>query len=134
VGITVKGITRTCRRCGRPTWSSHSPYCLEHRPPPEVRAQWARKTREARGYGAAHRTVRAQVARLVAAGGARCARCGLPIVPGTPWDLDHAAGKNGYLGPSHRRCNRQAGAKIGAAITNAARTRDSRVRHVSRDW
>jgi hypothetical protein len=28
---------RTCRRCGAPTWSSRSPYCRKHRPPPEVR-------------------------------------------------------------------------------------------------
>jgi hypothetical protein len=47
---------RACKRCGRETWSSRSPYCREHRPPPEVRAKWAAKTREARGYGAAHRT------------------------------------------------------------------------------
>ena len=32
-----------------------------------------------------------------------------PIVPGTDWDLDHADGEgNGYLGPSHARCNRAA--------------------------
>jgi hypothetical protein len=33
---------------------------------------------EARGYGAAHRTLRAQYARLVDAGKAVCARCELP--------------------------------------------------------
>jgi hypothetical protein len=53
------------------------------------------------------------VAKIVAAGMARCARCGEPIIPGTPWDLDHAdhpaSHQNGwYLGPSHRRCNNQA--------------------------
>jgi hypothetical protein len=43
----------------------------------------------------------------VAAGGVRCARCGDPIAPGEPWDLDHRDGSpNEYLGPSHAACNR----------------------------
>jgi hypothetical protein len=42
--------------------------------------------------------------------GAVCARCGLPIVPGTPWDLGHVdgSGKTMYQGPEHRKCNRGA--------------------------
>jgi hypothetical protein len=47
---------RACRRCGAATWSSHSPYCVAHRPPPEARAKRAKKHRTARGYGSAHRT------------------------------------------------------------------------------
>jgi hypothetical protein len=126
---------RACRRCGAPTWSGKSPYCRDHRPPPEVRARWAQKTREARGYGAAHRTLRAQVARQVAAGAARCARCGLPIVPGSAWDLDHGADRSGYLGPSHSKCNRVEGARSGAAVTNAARRRNVHYRNSwSRVW
>jgi hypothetical protein len=34
---------RACRRCGAATWSSHRPYCVAHRPPPEARAKWAKK-------------------------------------------------------------------------------------------
>jgi hypothetical protein len=37
-----------------------------------------------RGYGRQHRRVRAQVARLVAAGKARCWRCGLPGMGSRP--------------------------------------------------
>ncbi len=48
-------------------------------------------------------------ARLVAAGGAYCARCSLPIVSGDRWDLDHRDDRVGYLGPSRRTCNRAAG-------------------------
>jgi hypothetical protein len=97
------------------------PVCLEHRPPPEVRALWAKKTRSSRGYGAVHKAVRARYAELVEAGQAVCARCGRLIVPGTPWDLDHGPDRSSYLGPSHRRCKRVAGAKNGAAVTNAGR-------------
>jgi hypothetical protein len=126
---------RTCKRCNAPTWSSKSPYCREHRPPPEVRATWAAKTREARGYGIAHRTLRAQFVRLVEAGQATCARCGLPILPGEPFDLDHADDRSSCLGASHRRCNRVAGAKSGAAVTNARRWGDEPLRSSwSRVW
>jgi hypothetical protein len=112
---------RACRVCGRETWSPRSPYCREHRPPPEVRALWAKKTRGSRGYGAAHRKLRAGVARVVEAGEAVCARCGRPIRAGEDWDLDHSTDRTGYLGPSHRSCNRQAGARNGAAVTNGRR-------------
>jgi hypothetical protein len=40
----------------------------------------------ANGYGAAHKRLRRQWASRVAAGGVDCARCGQPIVPGSPWD------------------------------------------------
>jgi hypothetical protein len=60
-----------------------------------------------RGYGRPHQATRAAYAELVAAGGARCARCGEPIGPGEPWDLGHVDGdRSRYSGPEHRRCNR----------------------------
>jgi hypothetical protein len=63
----------------------------------------------ARGYGTAHQKLRARLAPIVAAGGVRCARCGHPIIPGTPWDLGHADhDRTVYTGPEHRRCNRGA--------------------------
>jgi hypothetical protein len=55
-----------------------------------------------RGYGRAHRALRAQMAPVVAAGLARCARCGERIAAGIAWDLDHTNDRRGYLGPSHR--------------------------------
>lgn len=127
---------RLCKRCGAPTWSSKSPYWRAHRSPPEVRAKWATKTREARGYGAAHRTLRAQYARLVEAGQAVCARCGRPIAPGAPFDLDHDAERLGYLGVSHRKCNRVAGARNGAGVANARRrsAEPRKLRNPSRNW
>ena len=60
----------------------------------------------ARGYGHMHQLRRKRVAEIVAAGLAVCARCGLPIAPHDFWDLDHSDDRRGYLGASHRRCNR----------------------------
>jgi len=59
---------------------------------------------------------------IVAAGGVNCAarKCLHPtraIAPGEPWDLDHQAG----LRPSHRRCNRAAGAHNALLVQAANR-------------
>jgi hypothetical protein len=59
------------------------------------------------GYGWKHQQARERAKRLVDAGRAFCARCGGYIVPGEPFDLDHSPDRSYYLGPSHRRCNRQ---------------------------
>lgn len=60
----------------------------------------------ARGYGSTHQATRKHWARLVAAGVVDCARCGLPIHPDEPFDLDHSDDRTTYIGVSHRRCNR----------------------------
>jgi hypothetical protein len=70
----------------------------------------------ANGYGGQHQRLRKQWALLVAAGGVRCWRCGLPILPGMPWDLGHAASKAVYAGPEHQHCNRSAGARKAQAL------------------
>ena len=65
------------------------------------------QTTTERGYGQEHQLRRARYNRIVLAGGARCAKCGELIRPGEPWDLGHVPGdKSRYLGPLHRRCNR----------------------------
>jgi hypothetical protein len=100
-----------------------------------VRAKWAAKSRESRGYGTVHRRLRERY-RLLIEGGAvviLCARCRRRILPGEAFDLDHAPDRTSYLGPSHRRCNRLAGGKQGAAVTNARWA--AQPRHVSsRVW
>jgi excisionase family DNA binding protein len=85
----------------------------------DLRPETRRKQQppESRGYGPRHRELRGRVQRLVRSGRAKCARCGKPIAPDGPWDLDHADDRNGYLGPAHRRCNRGAA----AAKTNRER-------------
>jgi hypothetical protein len=102
---------RVCKRCGAPTWSPKSPYCLTHRPSLELRVRWAAKRRDNRDYGANHQAVRERCKELVASGLDICARCGQPIAKGAQFDLDHADDRAGYLGVSHSRCNRQAGAR-----------------------
>ncbi len=60
------------------------------------------------GYGSRHQQLRKQLAPQVEAGGVCCARCGLPIIPGTPWDLGHDDNdRRFYNGPEHRACNRR---------------------------
>jgi hypothetical protein len=65
---------------------------------------------KARGYGGRHKALRKAWKRIVEAGGETCRRCGRPIVPGEPWDLDHEDDRVGYKGPSHTACNRDTSA------------------------
>lgn len=67
-----------------------------------------------RGYDQAHKNIRK--AGLPAAYGTPCARCGETMLEGQDLDLDHTDDRTGYLGFSHRICNRRAG----AAAANAA--------------
>jgi hypothetical protein len=59
-------------------------------------------------YGTAHRQLRKRWARRVERGDVECWRCGNPIDPREPFDLDHVdgGGPTDYYGPSHARCNR----------------------------
>lgn len=59
-----------------------------------------------RGYGSSHQRRRKALKADVDAGRTNCSRCGQPIRPGEPWDLDHTPDRRTYLGPSHARCNR----------------------------
>jgi len=62
-----------------------------------------------RGYGSHHQLVRRELTALVASGMATCARCGKPIKPDEPWDLDHDdIDRRIYIGASHASCNRGA--------------------------
>ena len=63
-------------------------------------------TQRQRGYGYAHKKLRKQVAPDVAAGRAKCWRCGQRIQPGDPWDLGHTDDRSGYAGPEPVACNR----------------------------
>jgi hypothetical protein len=71
----------------------------------------------ARGYGAQHQSKREKLAPTVATGTITCARCGLLIAPGQPWDLGHTDDRTSWTGPEHRRCNRVDGTRK----TNASR-------------
>jgi hypothetical protein len=84
-------------------------------------------------YGTAQNKQRRIWARRVAAGAARCARCGLPILPGTTWHLDHDD-SGGYLGPSHAFCNTSDGGKKRAAQLYGRRVVEQDVGLWSRCW
>jgi hypothetical protein len=69
------------------------------------------KTTGQRGYDLAHKRERERWLPIVASGQAFCSEpvCLEPtrhIRPDEPWDLSHTADRTGWLGPSHRRCNR----------------------------
>jgi hypothetical protein len=75
-------------------------------------------TRRGDKYGGQHKMIRRLWAERIRAGDVPCVRCGEPIIPdptmrGGGWELDHADDGNGYLGPSHRHCNRLAGWRRG---------------------
>lgn len=88
----------------------------------------------AKGYGYHHQRERKRWQAVIDANGTWCRRCGGQIYPGMAWDLDHAPGKEGYRGPSHRKCNRRAGGRVGAALTNGKRWAEKRKNGVSRQW
>jgi hypothetical protein len=67
----------------------------------------SRRSSAHRGYGQSHRAVRERLIPIVAGGTTECSRCGERIEPGQDWDLDHSDDRRGYLGPSHRKCNRR---------------------------
>lgn len=79
---------------------------------PACAREWERLrgTSTERGYGTAHRALRARWAPIVAAGGVTCRRpgCGQPIQPDEPWDLGHTESRalNEPSAPEHRDCNR----------------------------
>lgn len=81
-------------------------YCNEHK----RLINKARGTTTQRGYGHQHQKLRHEWAIRIARGAQpTCPRCHQPIRFGQPWQLDHNSQRTGWLGPSHTRCNEQAG-------------------------
>jgi hypothetical protein len=91
------------------------------------------RSTSARGYGSLHQAERRRWEPVVQSGAAECVRCGLPIVPGTRWHLDHRDDKLGYLGPAHAMCNLRAAAKRGNQLMRAKHAQ-APVRVTSREW
>lgn len=69
-----------------------------------------------------HKTLRKRLlADLARRPGQPCARCGQPMHMSQLLDLDHTDDRAGYLGLSHRACNRRDGQRKTVAILNARR-------------
>jgi hypothetical protein len=121
----ARGGPRMCARCQlAPAATSRHRYCEECKAVAErekPRSLWPRDDRPAaeRGYDAVHRKTRVQWSRIIDAGNGYCCRCGAHIPPGSAWHLDHTDDRQGYLGPSHTRCNVSAAARKGSAIAKA---------------
>lgn len=87
-----------CDRCGKKRRNSTNPA-------PKL------ATTTQRGYGSEHRKARAAAVEVFRPGDA-CARCGEPMLdPVEMLDLDHTDDRAGYLGLSHRSCNRATAGK-----------------------
>lgn len=82
--------------------------CTEH----ARAADRARGTSAQRGYGTPHVNARKAMARLVATGNVRCARCHQPNPSGADWHLDHDDNdRTKYIGASCAHCNLSATVK-----------------------
>lgn len=65
-------------------------------------------SKEARGYGHAHK--RARAALLPTAIGSPCTRCGVALTETDDIHLDHTDDRSAYAGFAHASCNQSAGA------------------------
>ena len=91
-----------------------------------------------RGYGTGHQAERKRWEPVVDSGRVACCRCGLPILPGQAWHLDHRDDKLGWLGPSHAVCNLRAAGKRGYEIMREKQALERALnpprRVASREW
>lgn len=102
-------MPRTLRPCAQPGCPvlTTTRRCDSHTKTLEL----ARGTRQQRGYGRHHEKTRASWERDVQAGLVDCSRCGVRILPGQAWHLDHTDDRTAYRGPSHSQCNLSAGGR-----------------------
>lgn len=98
--------------CGRTTTGGR---CPEH----AALAERVRGSRQDRGYDQHHEQIRVWWQRCLDAGLAVvCWRCQQRIDPGESFDLGHDD-QGQHRGPEHaNRCNRSAGGRLGAQVTN----------------
>jgi hypothetical protein len=77
----------------------------------------------------AHQQLRAKL--LPYAYGRPCPRCGAVMLEGQALELDHTNDRTGYLGMSHRWCNRSHGGRKGIKVTRAIMRRRAALRRAS---
>ena len=89
----------------------------------------------ARGYGPAHRQLRARWSLEVDRGSVLCGRCGRLIEPGTFWDLSHPGDdKTQQPVPWHRYENRAYASSVTKPRRNGRLVRDVGPMRRSREW
>lgn len=85
-----------------------------------------------------HQAERKRWEPVVESGYASCVRCGLPVVAGAAFHLDHRDDKLGYLGVSHARCNVRAAAMLGNKLMREKQALERALnpprRVASREW
>ena len=95
-------------------------YCPAHAREYEGR----RGTPVQRGYGQAHRSLRADWQRRIDAGEVvTCATCPTPITAATVWQLGHDHVRGGYLGPQCVPCNAVEAGRRGRATQGQDRVK-----------
>jgi hypothetical protein len=103
-----KALCHPCRRWIRETFPKRA---AQPRQPRERQPRKPRKPRKARGsttargYGNYHQQMRKYLISTFQPG-QPCPRCQEPINTGDPVDLDHTDDRAGYIGLTHRWCNR----------------------------
>lgn len=76
-------------------------FCTQH----ATEAEKVRGSSSQRGYGTAHKKIRASWRARIENGGVCCSICGKPIPPGSNFHLDHNDDRSGYTGATHQACN-----------------------------
>jgi hypothetical protein len=85
-----------------------------------TRQRRSRRDRGSETSTGPHKTLRKHLlADLAGRPGQPCARCGQPMYVTQLLDLDHTDDRAGYLGLSHRACNRRDGQRKTVAILKA---------------
>lgn len=108
-----------CARCGGSKPSSRHKFCEACRRVVrnESTVRRPQQSSTARGYGAAHQKARIEALAEFRPGDP-CVRCEKPVYdPPEMLDLDHTDDRSGYLGLSHRSCNRATAGRARPAVS-----------------
>lgn len=113
--LSVGGLTCACGKRKQRT-ASNCRACYTE----SMKTHRLRESRRPADYDRAHNNLRRAWETILEVTEINCARCDQPILADQTWHLDHRDDRNGYLGPSHSRCNLAAGRRAHQAQLRAA--------------